>query len=57
MKAIQSILVWTRVIFSPTIVVAVYNATRDGVVTSDELSKIVSQMDFRIKIPFMKAPK
>jgi hypothetical protein len=57
MKAIQSALVWFRVIFSPTIVMTVYHATRDGVVTSDELSKIVAQMDFRIKIPFMGGAK
>ena len=49
-------IVWLRMVFSPTVVIAMYQATRDGVVTSKELGSIVSQMDFELKVPFVKGP-
>jgi hypothetical protein len=53
-KYLAQFMVWARIVISPTVVLAVYQATKDGVVTSKELGNIISQMEFKIKIPFVK---
>lgn len=54
MKAlIAQALVWARLVVSPTVVIAAWNATKDGEITAQELGAVVAALDFRIKVPFV----
>jgi hypothetical protein len=51
---IAQFLVWVRIVVSPTVVIAAWNATRDGKITSAEVAAVVQSMDFEIKVPFVQ---
>lgn len=50
---IAQFLVWIRILFSPTLVTAVWLAIQDGEITSKELGTVVSKLDFKFKVPFV----
>lgn len=55
MKAVVAqFLVWLRLLASPTVVYACWNATKDGEITAQELASIIGALDFRIKVPLVK---
>lgn len=50
---IAQFLVWVRLVFSPRIVMAAWNAIQDGEITSQELGDVISAANFKIKVPFV----
>ena len=50
---IAQFLVWLRMLMSPTMVIMIWNAVKDGEVDNIELSGIIKTTKFSIKVPFI----